>query len=249
MCTHSLFHSCQENYVARWTQIHGKHTVFFFFLRFSLRTPTLSLLISLPQPRRREVPFSLTSTASQGGMAPWFCLCASAVSPGDELLICGLSGQPTFFSTLLLPFFLPSLLSFCLFCPFCTIHGCTSSLGPRTYEHVHCSAPEKLERHSLSYSICPALSTPATLYFYPSLARTQRQWEKSWYIRTMQHRVDPKFFENAKRRICRRKGRAIPRHSGITKKENRKYLTNTRLRQKREIIPRTSHVKSHMKGF
>ena len=55
----------------------------------------------------------------------------SAVSPGGELLISGLSSLVAShnFSTMLLPPFLPSRLSFCLFHPLCTIRICTSTLS------------------------------------------------------------------------------------------------------------------------
>ena len=47
---------------------------------------------------------------------------------------CPLLRPVTFFLTLLLPPFLFLQLSFCLFCPFCTMHVCTSNLGPRSCE-------------------------------------------------------------------------------------------------------------------
>ena len=85
-------------------------------------------------------------------------------------MACPLLRPVTIFSTLLLPFSLPSQLSFCLFCSFRTIRVRTSSLPPHSYEplrqkkdicvpHMSCfSAALHFAsfQHSLTFLLCDA---------------------------------------------------------------------------------------------
>ena len=102
---------------------------------FWARSTLAPKLLSTAATHLLGVPCSLTSTASQVGVAACVLfLCfhggASAVSPGIQFLLCVQSSLPgqLHFSTLLLPPFFSSHCSCCLLCSLCTSRAPTSKL-------------------------------------------------------------------------------------------------------------------------